>query len=59
MKGSDYKTTRAILLKNLSGHIAFRTQEQIDAAKEKAKAKRAAAKAAKQAEEVTSDAVSE
>ena len=46
MKGDDYRTTRKVLLQNLSGHIAFRTEDQIEAAKEKAKAKRAAAKAA-------------
>lgn len=56
MTGNEYKTTRKVLLQNLSGHVAFRTQEQIDAAKEKARAKRAAGKAS---EEVTSDEVSE
>lgn len=56
MKGSEFKTTRKVLLQNLSGHVAFRTQEQIEAAREKLKAKRAAAK---EAEEVASDEVSE
>lgn len=46
MKGDNYRVTRKVLLQNLSGHIAFRTSDQIEAAKEKAKAKRAAAKAA-------------
>jgi len=41
MKGEEFKLTRQILLKNLSGHSAFRTSEQIEVAKEKIKVKRA------------------
>ena len=35
MKGEEYKAARAILLRNLSGHIAFRTKKQAEAATEK------------------------
>lgn len=35
MKGDDYKSTRQILLKNLTGNSAFRTEEQKEAAREK------------------------
>jgi hypothetical protein len=59
MKGDGYRTTRKILLENLSGHVAFRTADQIEAAKEKAKAKRAAAKAAEVAAGGDNDEVSE
>lgn len=44
MKGEEYKTCRKVLLKNLPGNAAFRTSDQADAAKEKFKAKREAAK---------------
>lgn len=35
MKGAEYKSTRQILLKNLTGNSAFRTEEQKEVAKEK------------------------
>ena len=35
MTGDEYKSVRAILLRNLSGHIAFRTKKQAEAATEK------------------------
>ncbi len=44
MKGDSYKMTRQILLKNLSGHSAFRTKEQEEVAKIKNKERRAATK---------------
>ena len=47
MKGEEFKTTRKILLKNLSGNAAFRTDEEAKAFAEKQKAKRDAAKEAK------------
>lgn len=59
MKGDEYRETRKILLQNLSGHIAFRTQEQVEAAKEKAKAKRAAEKALQTSEGGENDEISE
>ena len=55
MTGDEFKTTRRIILQNLSGHAAFKTQDQVEAAKEKAKAKRAAEKEATTAEGGTSD----
>lgn len=55
MTGDEFKTTRRIILQNLSGHAAFKTQDQVEAAKEKAKAKRAAEKEAATAEGGTSD----
>ena len=42
--GPEYKHERAVLLKNLSGHSAFKTQAEADAFYEKLKAKRDAAK---------------
>jgi len=44
MKGDNYKMTRQILLRNLSGHSAFRTKEQEEVAKIKNKERRVAAK---------------
>lgn len=35
MSGDEYKAARAVLLRNLSGHIAFRTKKQAEAATEK------------------------
>ncbi len=40
MVGPEYKTARSILLRNLSGNSAFRTEDQKEAALEKLKAKR-------------------
>ena len=40
MKGDKYKGTRKFLLNNLSGNSAFRTEDQMEAFKEKYKAKR-------------------
>jgi hypothetical protein len=37
MNGDQYKTSRKVLLRNLSGHAAFRTQDQLEAAKAKHK----------------------
>lgn len=42
MVGDEYWTTRKMLLKNLSGHSAFRTPDQAEAAKEKIKQRKAA-----------------
>ena len=39
MNGDDYKTSRKVLLRNLSGHAAFRTPVQLEAAKAKHKEK--------------------
>lgn len=49
MGGDEYKTTRRILMENLSGHTAFRTAEDAEKAKVKAQKKRDALKAAKAA----------
>ena len=53
MNGAEYKTTRKILMQNLSGHSAFRTEAEKQRWMDKQAEKRAAAKAAKAAEEVT------
>ena len=45
MNGDVYKTVRKVLMENLSGHAAFRTQEEAEKAKAKNKAKREAEKA--------------
>jgi hypothetical protein len=45
--GSEYKTERKILMQNLKGYAAFRTNEAADQFKANMKAKRAAAKALK------------
>ena len=47
MNGDEYKRTRKILMKNLGGHSAFRTPEEIERAKVKAQAKREELKALK------------
>jgi hypothetical protein len=49
MNGPDFKQTRKILMENLSGHAAFRTDEEAQKFLAKEKAKRDALKAAKQA----------
>ncbi len=46
MKGNEYKIARKILLQNLSGNSAFRTEEEAREFSEKQKAKRLAAKEA-------------
>lgn len=43
--GADFKTTRKVLLQNLKGYSAFRTDEDADKFKVRMKAKRKAAKA--------------
>lgn len=47
MNGPDFKETRKILMENLSGHAAFRTDEEAQKFLAKEKAKRDALKAAK------------
>lgn len=62
MNGPEYKEERRILMRNLSGHCAFRTEEDKARWTQKQNEKRDALRAAKQAEtgmEVTSDEVSE
>lgn len=49
MNGPDFKETRKILMENLSGHAAFRTDEEAQKFLASEKAKRDALKAAKQA----------
>lgn len=49
MNGPDFKETRKILMERLSGHAAFRTNEEAQKFLAKEKAKRDALKAAKQA----------
>lgn len=49
MNGPDFKETRKILMENLSGHAAFRTDEEAKKFLVREKAKRDALKAAKQA----------
>lgn len=51
--GADRKEQRKLLLKNLSGSAAFPNKEKADAFSEAQKAKRDAAKAAPQTEEMT------
>lgn len=60
MNGDEYKASRKILMENLSGHTAFRTQDEENRWKARQKEKRdelRAAKAAAQAEERPTDAV--
>jgi len=58
--GADHKTDRRILLEHLTGHTAFRNDEERAKWTERQKAKREAAKAAAQtSEEEENDAVSE
>lgn len=47
MGGAEFKKTRAILMKPLGGHTAFRTPEEAQKAKEKAQRQRDALKGAK------------
>lgn len=47
MNGPDFKQTRKILMEHLSGHAAFRTNEEAEKFREREKAKRDALKAAK------------
>ena len=49
MGGAEFKKTRAVLMKKLDGHTAFRTPEEAERAKAKAQQKRDALKAAKAA----------
>ena len=49
--GAEYKTDRRILMENLSGHSAFRNDEEKAKWTERQKAKREAAKAAQNSEE--------
>ena len=49
LNGPDFKQTRKILMENLSGHAAFRTDEEAQKFLAREKAKRDALKAAKQA----------
>lgn len=49
MGGDEFKKARKILMENLDGHTAFRTQAEADKAKAKALQKREALKAAKAA----------
>ncbi len=60
MNGPEYKEERRILMRNLSGNSAFRTEEEKARWQQKQNEKRDALRAAKQAvAEVTIDAVSE
>ena len=59
MNGPDFKETRKILMEKLSGHAAFRTDEEAQKFLAKEKAKRDALKAAKQAAQEGSSAVGE
>lgn len=55
MKGGEYKRARKILIENLDGHCAFKTQEDADKFSAKMKAKRDAEKAAKIAAEMAAE----
>lgn len=58
MNTDEYKTTRKVLMENLTGHMAFRTKAEEEKWKERQKAKREelkAAKAAAQAEEASEE----
>ena len=59
MNGPDFKETRKILMENLSGHAAFRTDEEAQKFLAREKAKRDALKAAKQAAQEGSASVGE
>lgn len=59
MNGPDFKETRKILMENLSGHAAFRTDEEAQKFLAREKAKRDALKAAKQAAQEGSSSVGE
>ena len=49
LNGDEHKTIRKLLMQNLSGHAAFRTEEDAEKFRVKEKTKRDALKAAKQA----------
>lgn len=49
LNGDEHKSIRKLLMQNLSGHAAFRTEEDAEKFRVKEKAKRDALKAAKQA----------
>ena len=49
LNGDEHKTIRRLLMQNLTGHAAFRTEEDAEKFRVKEKAKRDALKAAKQA----------
>ena len=59
MNGPDFKETRKILMEKLSGHAAFRTDEEAQKFLAREKAKRDALKAAKQAAQEGGSAVGE
>ena len=59
MNGPEYKDERRILMTNLSGNCAFRTEEEKARWQQRQNEKRDALKAAKQTTEVTDDEVSE
>ena len=59
MNGSDFKATRKILMENLSGHAAFRTDEEAQKFLAREKAKRDSLKAAKQAAQNSNPATGE
>jgi hypothetical protein len=59
MNGPEYKDERRILMKNLSGHCAFRTEEDKARWQQKQNEKRDALRAAKKNAEVSSDADAE
>ena len=59
MNGPEYKDERKILMQNLSGNCAFRTEEEKVRWQQRQNEKRDALKAAKQTPEVTDDEVSE
>lgn len=50
LNGSEHKELRRLLMKNLSGHAAFRTPEEAERFRAKEKAKRDALKAARQSQ---------
>ena len=55
LNGSEHKELRRLLMKNLSGHAAFRTPEEAEKFRAKEKAKRDALKAARQAQNSQTD----
>ena len=59
MNGPEYKEERRILMRNLSGHCAFRTDDDRLRWQAKQNEKRDALRAAKQIVEVSSDADAE
>ena len=59
MNGPEYKDERRILMKNLTGHCAFRTEKDKEHWQQKQNEKRDSMKALKQATEVSDDANAE